>query len=43
MDGYVTVTFDPVKGLESIRASLLGILLKWWDTNDRRDRSLISK
>ena len=33
MDGYVTVTFDPVKGLESIRASLLGILLKWWDTH----------
>jgi len=31
--GYVTVTFDPVKGLESIRASLLGILLKWWDTH----------
>lgn len=33
MDGYVTVTFDPVKGLESIRASLQGILLKWWDTH----------
>ena len=33
MDGYVTIIFDPVKGLESIRASLLGILLKWWDTH----------
>jgi len=31
--GYVTITFDPIKGLESIRASLLGILLKWWDTH----------
>ena len=31
--GDVTVTFDLVKGLESIRASLLGILLKWWDTH----------
>ncbi|MBO7068724.1 MAG: hypothetical protein J6W52_08605 [Bacteroidaceae bacterium] len=31
--GYVTITFDPVNGLESIRASLLGILLKWWDTH----------
>lgn len=31
--GYVTITFDPVKGLESIRASLLGILLKWWDAH----------
>ena len=30
---YVTVTFDPIIGLESIRASLLGILLKWWDTH----------
>ena len=31
--GYVTISFDPVKGLESIRASLLGILLKWWDAH----------
>lgn len=31
--GYVTITFDPIIGLESIRASLLGILLKWWDTH----------
>lgn len=29
--GCVTITFDLVKGLESIRASLLGILLRWWD------------
>lgn len=33
MDGFVTITFDFEKGLESIRASLLGILLKWWDTH----------
>lgn len=31
--GYVTITFDPINGLESIRASLQGILLKWWDTH----------
>ena len=36
MDGYVTITFDPVKGLESIRTSLLGILLKWWDTHQTK-------
>ena len=29
----VTLNFDFAKGLENIRASLLGILLKWWDSH----------
>ena len=33
MDGYFTITLDFEKSLENIRASLLGILLKWWDTH----------
>ncbi len=33
MDGFFTITFDFVKGLESIRASIQGVLLKWWDTH----------
>lgn len=31
MQDYVEITFDPIKGLESVRASILAILLKWWD------------
>jgi len=34
--GYITITFDPEKGLESVRASLLAILLKWWDTHKEK-------
>lgn len=31
MNDYFTITIDFVKGLESIRALLLSILVKWWD------------
>jgi hypothetical protein len=30
---YVELSFDPEKGIASIRDSLLVILLKWWDTH----------
>lgn len=31
MKDFVEITFNPIKGLESVRASILAILLKWWD------------
>lgn len=31
MKDFVEITFNPIKGLESVRASFLAILLKWWD------------
>ena len=37
---YLTITFDPVQGLESIRASLLGILLKWWESHNTKSNDI---
>ena len=33
MGGFFTITFDPVIGVENLRASLLEILLRWWNTH----------
>ena len=33
MKDLVEIIFDPIKGLKSVRSSLLAILLKWWDTH----------
>ena len=33
MKDFVEITFNPIKGLESVRASILAILLKWWDSH----------
>ena len=31
MKDFVEITFNPIKGLESVRASILSILVKWWE------------
>jgi hypothetical protein len=40
MGGFVEITFDPVKGLENVRASLLSILLKWWEGHQLGDNPI---
>ena len=34
MKDFVEISFDPIKGLESVRASILAILLKWWNGHE---------
>jgi hypothetical protein len=31
MKDFVEITFNPINGLESVRASILTILIKWWE------------
>lgn len=33
MNDFVEITFNPIKGLESVRASILAILIKWWESH----------